>query len=129
MDVFATGRRPGRPPTAAAVKALVLRLARENPAWGYRRIHGELAGLGVTACPATVWNILKAAEIDPSPQRDGPSWREFCAAQAKTMLACDFAHVDTVFLRRLYALFVIELDARRVHLLGVIHHPTGPWTT
>jgi putative transposase len=78
------------------VKALVVRLARENPSWGYRRIHGELTGLGNAVCPATVWNILKTAGIDPSPQREGPSWREFCTAQAKTMLACDFANVDTV---------------------------------
>jgi putative transposase len=99
-----TGRNSsGRPPTAAAVKALVLRLAKENPTWGYRRIHGELTGLGVTVCPSTVWNILQAAGIDPCPRRDGQSWREFCTAQAKTMLACDLAHVDTVFLRRLYS--------------------------
>jgi putative transposase len=123
------GHKPGRPPTAAAVKALVLRLAQENPMWGYRRVHGELTGLGVTVCPATVWNILKAAGIDPSPRREGTSWREFCTAQAKTMLACDFAHVDTVFLRRIYMLFVIELDTRRVHLLGVTRHPTGSWAT
>jgi putative transposase len=125
-----TGRSRGRPPTTAAVKALVLRLAKENPTWGYRRVHGELIGLGVnTVCPATVWNILKGAGVDPSPRREGPTWREFCTAQAKTMLACDFAHVDTVFLRRLYILFVIELDTRRVHLLGVTCHPTGPRAT
>ncbi len=107
----------------------MLRLAKENPTWGYRRIHGEITGVGVTVCPATVWNIMKAAGIDPSPRREGPSWRELCTAQAKTMLACDFAHVDTVFLRRLYVLFVIELDTRRVHLLGVTRPPTGPWAT
>jgi putative transposase len=124
-----TGPRPGRPPTTAAIKALVVRLAKENQTWGYRRVHGELTGLGVTVCPSTVWNILKAAGIDPSPRREGPSWREFCTAQATTMLACDVAHVDTVFLRRIYILFVIELDTRRVHLLGVTPHPTGPWAT
>jgi len=95
-----------------------LLLAKENPSWGYRRIHGELAGLGGTVCPATVWNIVNAAGVGPSPRREGPSWRQFCAAQAKTMLACDFAHVDTVFLRRLYIFFVIELDTRRVPSLG-----------
>ncbi|MBA2560185.1 MAG: transposase [Propionibacteriales bacterium] len=124
-----TGRSPGRPPTAAAIKVLVRRLAEENTGWGYGRIHGEITGLGVTVCPATVWNILKAAGIDPSPRREGSSWRQFCTAQAKTMLACDFAHVDTIFLRRLYVLFVIELDTRRVHLLGVTRHPTGAWAT
>lgn len=124
-----TGRRPGRPRTVVTVRAAVVRLAKENPEWGSRRIHGELAGLGVTVCPATVWNILKAAGIDPAPRRDGPSWREFCSAQAKTMLACDFAHVDTVFLPRLYVLFVMELGTRRVHLLGITRNPTGPWAT
>ena len=123
------GGRSGRPPTTAAIKSLVRRLAIENPSWGYRRIHGELAGLEIKVCPATVWNILTAAGVDPAPRRQGPTWREFCTAQAKTMLACDFAHVDTIFLRRLYLLFVIELDTRRVHLLGVTRHPTGAWAT
>ena len=91
----------GRPATAAQVRALVLRLATENSTWGYRRIHGELVGLGVLVCPSTVWNILHPAGVDPAPSRDGPSWRRFCSTQAKTMLACDFTHVDTVLLRRL----------------------------
>jgi len=94
---------------------------------GIPGVHGELTGLGVKVCPATAWNILQAAGVDPSPRRAGPTRREFCTAQAKTMLACDFAHVDTIFLRRLYVLFVIELDTRRVHLLGITHHPTGRW--
>ena len=108
---------------------MVLRLARQNAGWGYRRVHGELTGLGVKVCPATVWNILPAAGVDPSPRRAGPTRREFCTAQAKTMLARDFAHLDTIFLRRLYVLFVIELHTRRVHLLRITHHPTGPWAT
>ena len=121
--------RIGRPPTAAVIRELVCRLARENPTWGYRRIHGELIGLGHAVCSSTVWNLLRAAGLDPAPRRDGPTWREFCSAQATTMLACDFTHVDTVLLRRIYLFFVIELDTRRVHLLGVTCHPTGDWVT
>jgi len=115
----------GRPGTAAQVRALVLRLASENSTSGYRRIQGELVGLGVLVCPSTVWNILHRAGVDPAPGRDGPTWRRFCSTQAKTMLACDFTHVDTVLLRRLYVFFVIEVGTRRVHLLGVTRHPTG----
>jgi len=117
----------GRPATAVEVRALVLRLASENATWGYRRIHGELAGLGVSVCPSTVWNILHRAGVDPAPDREGPGWREFCSTQARTILACDFAHVDTVLLRRLYVFFVIEVGTRRVHLPGVTGHPTGVW--
>jgi len=119
----------GRPATAVEVRALVLRLASDNATWGYRRIHGELAGLGVSVCPSTVWNILHRAGVDPAPDRAGPGWREFCSTQAPTILACDFAHVDTVLLRRLYVFFVIEVGTRRVHLLGVTRHPTGAWVT
>jgi hypothetical protein len=119
----------GRPPTRAAVRALVLRFARENPSWGHRRIHGELLNLGHNLSAATVWNILTAAGLDPAPRRTGPTWREFCRAQARTMLACDFFHVDTVVLRRLYVFFAIEVGSRRVHLLGVTRHPTGQWVT
>jgi putative transposase len=124
----ATGRL-GRPPTLAVIRDLVCRLARENPTWGHRRIHGELVGLGHRVCPSTVWNLLHAAGLDPAPRRDGPTWRALCTAQAKTMLACDFAPVDTVLLRRIYVFFVIELDTRRVHLVGVTKHPTGEWVT
>ncbi|MEU4550322.1 integrase core domain-containing protein [Nonomuraea dietziae] len=120
-------RRSGRPRTEVSVRRLVLRLVRENPTWGYRRVHGELVGLGFTLAPSTVWAILKAAGIGPSPQRAGPAWREFLAAQAKTILAVDFFHVDTVFLRRLYVLFFIEHGTRRVHVVGVTAHPTGTW--
>jgi transposase InsO family protein len=120
-------RQPGRPPVAAPLRALVLRMARENPTWGYRRIHGELAGLDHQVAASTVWKILKAAGIDPAPQRSGPSWRQFLTAQAHAILAVDFAHVDTVFLRRLYVLVVIEHGRRRVHLAGITAHPTGAW--
>jgi putative transposase len=120
---------PGRPPVARPIRALVLRMARENPTWGYRRIQGELVGLGHPVAAATVWKLLKAAGIDPAPQRSGPTWRQFLGAQAHAILAVDFAHVDTVFLRRLYILIVIEHGRRRVHLAGITAHPTGAWVT
>jgi putative transposase len=122
-------RSPGRPRTAQAIRALVLEMARDNPSWGYRRIHGELAGLGYKLAPSTVWQILKDAGIDPAPQRAVQTWRAFLDAQAKTILAADFFHVDTVFLRRLYVLFIIEHGTRRVHLAGITAHPAGEWVT
>jgi putative transposase len=122
-------RSPGRPPTAPPIRALVLRMARENPRWGYRRIQGELVGLGHRVAASTVWKILKDAGLDPAPRRSGPTWRQFLSAQAHAILAVDFAHVDTVFLRRLYILVVIEHDRRLVHLAGITAHPTGDWVT
>jgi putative transposase len=122
-------RAPGRRRTGRSVRSLVLEMAKDNPSWGYRRIHGELAGLGHKLAPSTVWRILKDTGIDPAPQRSGQSWRAFLEAQAKTILAADFFHVDTVFLRRLYVLFVVEHGTRRVHLAGITAHPTGEWVT
>ena len=104
-------------------------MARENPRWGYRRIQGELVGLGHSVAASTVWTILKDAGLDPAPRRAGPTWRQFLSVQAHAILAVDFAHVDTVFLRRLYILVVIEHDRRRVHLAGITAHPTGAWVT
>ena len=120
-------RAPGRPRTAQAVRTLILEMARDNPGWGYRRIHGELAGLGYKLAPSTVWQVLKDAGIDPAPRRSGRTWRAFLEAQAKTILATDFFHADTVFLRRLYVLFFIEHGTRRVHLAGITACPTGEW--
>jgi putative transposase len=122
-------RRPGRPSVQQNIRTVVLRMARENPTWGYRRIQGELIGLGHQIAASTVWNILKAAGTDPAPQRSGPTWKQFLTAQAHAILAIDFAHVDTVFLRRLYVLILIEHATRRVHIAGITAHPTGTWVT
>ena len=115
----------GRRQISAVIRDLVIRFARENPAWGHRQIHGELVGLGYRVAPATVWNILSNAGLDPAPRCIGASWREFCRAQARTMLAGDVFTVDTVLLRRIYLFFVLEVGTRRVHVLGVTRHPRG----
>ena len=135
---FTGRRRPGRPSTGVSIKTLIVRMAQENPAWGHRRIQGELARLGHAIAASTVWEILHAAGIDHAPRRAGPTWREFLAAQAHAIIACDFLVVETVLLQRLYVLVFIEHGARRLHLARVTSHPTGhgrcsrpatsPWT-
>jgi hypothetical protein len=117
--------RTGRPATRRTIKALVLRLARENTEWGYRRIHGELAGLGVKVAASTVWEILKANGTGPAPRRTGPTWPQFLRSQAGAILACDFFTADLLDGTRAYVLAVIEHATRRIRILGVTLHPPG----
>jgi transposase InsO family protein len=126
---YTNRRRPGRPSTAAAIRKLVIRMATDNPTWGHRRVQGELAKLGHPIAASTVWQILHDAGIDPAPRRAGPTWKQFLTTQARGILAVDFVHVDTVLLRRLYALIILEHGTRRVHLAGVTSNPDGAWTT
>jgi putative transposase len=125
---YISRRRPGRPSTAAAIRKLVIRMATENPTWGHRRVQGELVKLGHPIAASTVWQTLHAAGIDPAPRRTGPTWKQFLTAQARGILAVDFVHVDTVLLRRIYALIVIEHGTRRVYLAGLTANPDGAWT-
>ena len=126
---YTNRRRPGRPSTAAAIRKLVIRIATDNPTWGHRRVQGELVKLGHPIAAATVWQILHDAGIDPAPRRTGPTWKQFLTAQARGILAADFVHVDTVLLRRIYALIIIEHGTRRVHLADITANPDGAWTT
>jgi hypothetical protein len=127
MDVSASSS--GSAGASGELRELILRLARENPGWGYRRIQGELVGLGIRIAASTVWEILRREGIEPSPRRLESSWKEFLRQQAASILECDVLTVDTVFLKRLYILFVIELQSRRVHLAGITANPDGPWVT
>ena len=120
-------RRPGRPSTAVAVRRLTLVMAAENPTWGYRRIHGEVTGLGYRVGASTVWQILKNHHIHPAPQRSSVTWSQFLKSQAA--VACDFACVDSVTLRRFYLLFFIDVPTRRVFYAGITANPTGNWAT
>jgi transposase InsO family protein len=121
--------RPGRPGIAKGTTALVLQLAKDNPTWGYRRIHGELATMGIAIAASSVWAILKRHGIEPSPRRSGPTWAEFLSAQAKGLMACDFFHVDTVLLSRLYVLVFIHHESRFVRIAGITSNPAASWVT
>jgi putative transposase len=120
--------KPGRPPLDSSVVALILRLARENPRWGYRRIAGELKGLGVTVSATSVRNVLIGAGVPTAPERAGLSWRAFLRQQAATTLACDFLTVETAFLKRIYVLFFISLATRRIEYVACTSNPDGGWT-
>ncbi len=121
--------RPGRPATRRNIKALVLRLARENPEWGYRRIHWELAGLGVKVAASTVWEILKTNGTGSARRRTGPTWSQFLRSQADAMLASDFFIAGLLDGTQAYVLAVIEHATRRIRIIGVTQHPTGEWTS
>jgi putative transposase len=123
------GQRAGRPPIAREIRELVVRLARENPRWGYQRIVGELKGLGIAVSATTVRKLLRDAQPGPVRTRSGPTWREFMRAQARSLIAVDFFTVDTLWLQRLYVLFFIEIASRRVHLAGCTPRPDREWVT
>ena len=119
--------RSGRPPVRRNVRSVVLRLARENESWGYRRVHGELAALGITVAPSTVWQILKDAGISPAPRRDGPGWAKFLRSQAQAILALDSSTADLLNGTKVYVLAVIEHGNRRVRVLGATQYPVQSW--
>jgi putative transposase len=120
-------RHPGRPRTVRSIRVLVLRLVRENPGWGYRRVHGELLVLGVKVAASTVWEILHDAGIDPAPERSSTTWADFLRSQAEALLACDFFETVTLSGARLHVLAVIEHASRRIRILGATAHPTASW--
>lgn len=122
-------KRPGRPPTRRAIQALVPPLARENPRWGYRRIQGELAALGLKFGPSTLWEILRAHGIEPVPERERQTWADSLRSQAQKILACDFFTVTTLNGATLYVFAVIEHANRRIRVLGATTHPTAAWVT
>jgi transposase len=122
-------RGAGRPQLDRAIQELIVRLAKENPRWGYQRIQGELLHLGVRVSASAIRTTLRRHGLDPAPRRIATTWRAFLRQQAAGIVACDFFTVDTIWLRRLYVLFFIELDTRRVHLAGVTANPNGLWVT
>jgi len=120
--------RPGRPPLEPSLRTMILRLAGENPHWGYRRIVGELKGLGISVSATSVRKVLLEAGLQPAPERTRSSWRAFLRAQAASMLACDFLTVDTVFMQRIYVLFFISVGTRRIEYIACSSNPNGGWT-
>jgi transposase InsO family protein len=126
---YRTAKKPGRPPIDPEVEDLVLRLARENPRWGYVRIQGELRKLGVRVGATTIRRLLRRSGLGPAPRRSGPTWSDFLRAQAHGILASDFFTVETIRLKTLYVLFFIELSSRRIHVAGVTAHPDSAWVT
>ena len=126
---YTSRRRPARPSTTASIRKLVIRMATGNPGCGHRHVQGELVKLGYQIAASTVWQILHDAGMDPAPRRTGPTWKQFLTAQARGIFAADFIHVDTVLLRRIYALIVIEHGTRCAHPAGITAYPDGTWTT
>jgi putative transposase len=122
-------RQTGRPPLDQDIQQLIIRMARENPTWGYQRIKGELLQLGVQVSATAIRTTLRRHRLDPAPRRAATSWQTFLRRQAAGIVACDFFTVDTIWLRRLYVLFFIEHQTRRVHLAGVTGNPDGAWVT
>ncbi|MFI9561283.1 integrase core domain-containing protein [Nonomuraea endophytica] len=122
-------KRRGRPPTVRSIRMLILRLVRENPSWGYRRVHGELTTLGLKVAPSTVWEILQQEGIDPAPERASTTWADFLRSQADALLACDFIETVTLNGQRQYILAVVEHASRRIRVLGTTAHPTAAWVT
>jgi len=114
---------------SAKIRKLVIRIATGNPAWGHRRVQGELVRLGHPIAASTVWQILHDTGIGPAPRRTGPTWKQFLTTQARGIPAADFIHTDTVLLRRVDALIIIEHGTRPRHLAGITAHPDGAWTT
>jgi putative transposase len=123
---YTSRRRPERPATAAGIRQLVIRIASENPTWGHRRIQGELARPGHSVAASTIWQILHDAGTGPAPRRTGPTWKQLLTLQTRGILAADFVHADTILLRRIHALIVIEHGTRRAHLAGITTIPTAP---
>ncbi|MEV0136574.1 integrase [Dactylosporangium sp. NPDC050688] len=120
-------KRPGRPRTVHSIRVLVLRLTRENPSWGYRRVHGELVVPGIKVAASTVWEILHDAGIDPAPDRTATTWADFLRSQADALLACDFLETITLTGARMYVFAVIEHASRRIRILGATEHPSAGW--